>query len=161
LWDVTRRQEGVTFRGHKERVVNLAFSPDGNWVATTSQDYTARIWDSRTGQTLAVLPGAWFVRSGAFSADGQYLAASGQNRPASLYQILGRREQRWLPRHANGVTSLVFHPTRPWLASGADDHSAIIWDTESARPVRRSTHEGGLDGVAFSPDGSILACGGG
>ena len=160
LWDVNRREERVTLRGHKEKATDVAFSPDGDWVATTSHDYTARLWDARTGQTLAVLPARYFAQSVKFSPDGQYLAIAVTNRTASLHRIQGRRERRWLAGHAFGAFGVAFHPTRPLLASGADDHDAVLWDVETARPVRRWTHESGLDGVAFSPDGSILACGG-
>ena len=37
---------------------------------------TTRIWDARDGQSLAVLPGPWFMRAVAFSPDGDYLAAA-------------------------------------------------------------------------------------
>jgi eukaryotic-like serine/threonine-protein kinase len=162
IWDVTRREERVTLRGHKERVSNLAFSPDGNWIATTSQDYTVRIWDSRTGQTLAVLPGLWFTQTVEFSPDGQYLAASLQNATVYLYQIQGRRERRWLVGHANGVQCLASHPRLPRFASGADDHAINVWDLESAQSVRDWTaHNHYVGGLAYSPDGSMLASGNG
>lgn len=162
LWNVAGREERVTLRGHKERVTDLAFSPDGNWVATTSQDYTARIWDARTGQTLAVLPGSGFMWRVEFSPNGQYLAVGESNRFVRLYQIRGRRERRLLVGHVNGTRTLAFHPRLARLASGADDHAIIVWDTESGRPVRHwSAHEAFVGGLGYSPDGSLLvsACG--
>ncbi len=158
LWDVARREERVTLRGHKEKVTDLAFSPDGNWVATASQDYTTRIWDARTGQTLAILPGTWFMQTVTFSHDGQYLAVTGNNGFGNLYQIRGRRERRLLAGHKNGTQCLAIHPRLGRLASGADDHAVIVWDAESARPVQRwSAHQHYVSGLAYSPDGSLLA----
>ncbi len=158
LWDLARREERVTLRGHKEKVVDVAFSPDGNWVATTGQDYTTRIWDSRTAQALAILPGSWFVESVAFSPDGQYLVVSVRNDTAILYQLQGRRERRWLVGHNNGIQCLAAHPSKPRLATGADDHAVIVWDAESASTMRRWTaHNVYVGGVAYSPDGSMLA----
>ncbi len=162
LWDVAGRTERVTLRGHKEKLVALAFSPDGNWVATTSHDYTTRIWDARTGQTLAVLPGTWFMQSVAFSPDGRYLAVSAVNGTGRLYQIHGRRERRWLTGHVNGTNSLSFHPRVARLASAADDHAIMVWDMESARPLQRwRESDTGLNCVAYSSDGALLASGGG
>jgi WD40 repeat protein/serine/threonine protein kinase len=167
LWDVARREERVTLRGHKEKVTDLAFSPDGNWVATTSQDYTARIWDARNGQTLAVLPGPGMNHSVAFSPDGHFLAVSTSDQSTgvaavSLYQIQGRRERRLLVGHRNGTQCLAFHPRSAWLASGSDDHDVIVWDAESAGPLRRWTaHNVYVAALAFSPDGSLLASGAG
>jgi len=168
LWDVARREERLTLRGHKETVTDLAFSPDGNWVATTSNDHTARIWDARTGQTLAVLPGPWLMDTVAFSPDGRYLAVSvsaiGGTAMAtvSLYRLLGRHERRWLAGHDFGAQCLAFHPRLARLASGADDTAIIIWDAESARALRRWTaHNAWVTGLAYSPDGSLLASGSG
>jgi len=67
FWDIARREERLALRGHKEKVTDVAFSPDGAWVATTSDDHTIRIWDARDGQALAVLPGPWFMSAVAFS----------------------------------------------------------------------------------------------
>ncbi len=57
---------------HDDWVVSaVAFSPDGNAVATASIDDTARIWDARTGEELAVLRGHEDeVDAVAFSPDG-------------------------------------------------------------------------------------------
>ena len=164
LWDVARREERLTLRGHKDQLTDLAFSPDGHWLATTSVDHTTRIWDDRTGQSLAVLPGREFMTAVAFSPDSQYLAASsrGDPCPVSLYQLLGRRERRWLVGHDFSTQCLTFHPHLPRLASGADDHAVIVWDAEAGRPLRRWTaHEVCLYALAFSPDGSLLATGSG
>ena len=56
LWDVAKRQQLGGLRGHRERILDAAFSPDGEWIATASLDYTARIWETRTGQNVAILP---------------------------------------------------------------------------------------------------------
>ena len=45
------------FKGHDAAVNSAAFSPDGARVVTGSDDNTARIWDTATGQTIAVLKG--------------------------------------------------------------------------------------------------------
>src|SRR5207237_3242408 len=40
------------FLGHTGGVPALAFSPDGKWVLTSSDDGTPRLWDAATGQVL-------------------------------------------------------------------------------------------------------------
>ncbi|QEH34977.1 Serine/threonine-protein kinase pkn5 [Aquisphaera giovannonii] len=164
LWDLASGREQVSLRGHKEWVTDLAFSPDGGWVATTSNDYTTRLWDARTGQALSVLPGTWFLTNVAFSPDGRHLAVSTSDGAGkvSLYQLLGRRERKWLAGHGSGTQSLAPHPRLPRFASGADDHAVIVWDPGSARPLRRwPAHDSFVVGLAYSADGSLLASGAG
>ena len=159
LWDMARREERLTLRGHKEKLTDIAFSPDGVRVATTSDDHTTRIWDARDGQSLAVLPGLGFMRAVAFSPDGAYLAAAGEGM-VHLYHLTGRREQRRLVGHGQGVQCLAFHPQQVQLASGADDNAIIAWDPEPGRPLRRwVAHNAYVRALAYSADGSLLASG--
>ena len=77
LWDVAGRKQPVVLRGHRDTVNDLAFSPDGGWVVTASTDFTARVWDVVTGQSLATLPGRWFMLDVGWSPDGAFLAVGG------------------------------------------------------------------------------------
>jgi eukaryotic-like serine/threonine-protein kinase len=162
LWDVAKREERLTLRGHRETVTDVAFSPDGEWVATSSTDHTARLWDARTGQTLAVLPGAWFMRGVAFSPDGNYLATGCESGTSSVtvYELMGRQEQRRLVGHNSGAQVTAFHPRLARLATGADDRDIIVWDPDAGRSLRRwSGHGSYVSALAYSPDGSVLATG--
>ena len=70
LWDVAKRKQFGTLRGHRERVLDVAFSPDGEWIATGSRRLHARIWETRTGQNVATLPGPAPGVSGAVVSHG-------------------------------------------------------------------------------------------
>lgn len=43
------------FEGHRDRIDAVAFSPDGNRLATASHDRSVRIWDVATGETVTTL----------------------------------------------------------------------------------------------------------
>ena len=68
-----------TITGHTSDVNSVAFSPDGQTLASGSDDKTIRLWDVNTGVNLKTITGhtSW-VNSVAFSPDGQTLA-SGSN----------------------------------------------------------------------------------
>ncbi len=158
LWDLASKEELLRLGGHRESITGVAFSPDGALVATTCGDHKTRIWDARDGRALAVLPGPWSMRALAFSPDGGYLAASAWPGPVCLYQLTGWREQRRLIGHRFGAQCLAFHPRLPQFTSGADDGAIIAWDANEARPVRRlQASRIWVTGLAYSPDGSLLA----
>ena len=75
-----------TLTGHTRYVREVAFSPDGALLATTSWDGTARLWDTATGQTLRTLTGhTGYVRGVAFSPDGALLATTSDDKTARLW----------------------------------------------------------------------------
>ncbi len=68
---------------HQGSVTDLAFGSDGRYVATASDDGTARVWEARAGQEVMRVKHEYFVRGVAFSPDGKYFATGGlgSNRP--------------------------------------------------------------------------------
>jgi WD40 repeat protein len=56
IWDLETRQR-ETLRGHTDVIVGLAFSPDGETLASASQDQTLRIWDRWSGDSRVVSEG--------------------------------------------------------------------------------------------------------
>jgi WD40 repeat protein len=77
VWDAETGRELLTLQGHTGEVSNVAFSPDGQRLASGAfLDPTLRVWDAQTGQQLLVLKGRG--SNLAFSRDGHWLVAGRQ-----------------------------------------------------------------------------------
>ena len=83
LWDAGTGEHRDTLEGHTDLVNSVAFSPDGNNLASGSWDRRIRLWDAATGKLLQTLEGhTAYVSSVAFSPDGKHPRQRelGQNR---------------------------------------------------------------------------------
>ena len=152
--------------GHADLITNLAYSPDGRLLASSSYDDTVRLWDVRKRSAFGTPLAGFFdwVHSVAFSPDGRTLAAAGRDEYVQFWNV--RTKQTLgdpLEGHSEWVNSVAFSPDGRTLASAADDGDVLLWDVRAKKatgqPIRG--HGGNeVTGVAFSPDGRLLASSG-
>lgn len=149
------------FRGHKDRVWGVAFSPDGKYLATGSSDRTARLWDLATGQTIRVFSGhPGPVEQVAFSPDGKFLLTAGEeDGTARLWDVASGETVQVFSGHTGGVAYIAFSPDGKTIATAGGDPTARIWDVATGQTLHALTHNGPFSGLAFSPDGKYLLTG--
>jgi len=73
--------------GHKGAVWSCQMDPSGNLAATASGDYSARVWDAITGQSLIELPHKHIVKTCVFSPNSQRLATGGKEASLRIYEL--------------------------------------------------------------------------
>ncbi len=151
----------LTLEGHAGSVWSVAFSPDGQRLASGSGDGTVKIWDSATGKELySFKRHASFVTSVAFSPDGQRLASGSDDKTVKIWDSAIGKELFTLRGHTGQVWSVAFSPDGQRLASGCEDGTVKIWDSASGKELfGLKGHAVVVRSVAFSPEGQRLASG--
>ena len=149
---------------HADTVVDLAFSPDGRYLATGSADSTVSVWHTHTGEPLYPPLKHGHIRfTLRFSPDGAWLAAGGEA-GVRLWDV--RSGAPALPdlRHEEPVDFFEFSPDGRRLLTQTRSGVVRSFDLTSVHqgpPTMALGKEGGVvTSASFSPDGRRIVTAG-
>jgi hypothetical protein len=164
LWEASTGRCLRDFTGHTNAVRAVAFSHDGQRLATASHDHTTKIWDIESGEEVLTLKGhngvCWTV---AFSPNGEWIATGGADKQVILWNARDGNQVRTLTKHQGIVGHVTFSSDGTRLASSAFDATVRVWDTASGEELACfvTEHNNFKRGAAFNPDGTRLVTIGG
>src|SRR5262249_43983073 len=136
VWDLDTGQPVWEQKARADWSADVAYSPDGRWLASTGVDDRAIGATDRTGWRHSGVAILWDAETG--------------------------REIRKFENPTAGGDGVAFSPESRWLASGWGDGIVRIWDTKDPASEARefSGHDGGVNRVVFLPDGRLVSAGG-
>jgi WD40 repeat protein/predicted Ser/Thr protein kinase len=161
LWEVEPEAGLPVLRGHTSYVYPVAYSPDGQWIASGSWDDTVRLWDGVTGELAATFRYESKVRNLAFGPDSSWLISTSDtgDRLRICDVVTGRLRTVFKGLDADVLAVAVnWDGTR--VATSTVDKVRIM-ETATGREVAswtgcaREWEE--KRALAFSPDGRLLA----
>jgi WD40 repeat protein/serine/threonine protein kinase len=153
-----RNQNQLTLKGHAIWVECVAFSPDGHWLASGSDDGDVRVWDAATWlQKSTSGPSPDQASCLAISPDGQRLAVAG-----STIRLWPASNATDIPlfraNHGTQIHCIAYSRDGKFLATGSRHPTIKLWQADTLREIRTLYgHADRVRSVAFSPDGTRLA----
>jgi WD40 repeat protein len=171
LWDVLTGQCLQTLHGHTRAVNQLAFSYNGDILASSSYDKTVRLWDPCTGNCLQILTGHTdCVRAVAFSPAPRFaniLASVSDDDSIRIWDSTTAKCLQDIKTNDEEIRVLAFSCDGEILASAYGDKSNIhhsdaskiqLWNPITGQSLHiLQGHSDKVTAIAFSPNGKILA----
>ncbi|KAJ7859499.1 WD40-repeat-containing domain protein, partial [Mycena olivaceomarginata] len=165
--------------GHTALVLSVAFSPDGSQLVSAAEDGSIRVWDvqSRTGLTLVQFVGhSGAVNSVIYTVDGERVVSGSRDGTIRIWSIESGQEVKlnclWDIATHEHTPPIVFRlgdkrlPTVVFLdasqiAIGCCKGEVHFWSTHDGLAEMKLHLSHYANSIAFSPDGSLVASGGG
>ncbi len=153
--------ELVLRKGHSSSINSVAFSPDGELLASGSADSTVKIWDVERQELLRTLSSrGGGISSVAWSPDNRHLAVGAYDNIITIWDVSTGTLHHRLKGHDDWIYSVAWNRDGDRLASGSGDGTIRIWKTSTGQLLNTlKGHEDWIYAVAWNPENTMLASG--
>jgi serine/threonine protein kinase len=132
IWDVFAGEKIYTCTGHTDKITALTWSHNGKYLATASNDNTARVWDAANGHQILVYKGhqPYVVNDITWSPDDKYIVTGGNDGTAQAWEGATGKHIFTYTGHSNSVNAVAWSHHGTHIATGSADKTVQIWSIQ-------------------------------
>jgi serine/threonine protein kinase len=155
----TTCQTRSNLKGINASILDITFSPDGKLIATSYADSSVHVWTAATGQMRSVYRVGALVNNLMFSPDGNLLIGTTGDGIVLAWDVITDKPVGSHPTHITKMTGPAA-AANGIVAVGGASGTLLLWDAKSGQAgTSFKGHTDTVNGVAFNPDGTLLASG--
>ena len=139
-----------------EQPLSVAYSPDGETIASAGSNKVVILWDVDTGAPIRTLAGHEHqIQDLAYSPDGSRIVSGSLDRTVRIWNAKTGALIKTLAGHKDFVSSVAYSPDGRTIASG-QHLEARIWNAKTGALIRTLPAQSAS--IAYSPDSRMLVC---
>ncbi len=178
LWNATTRRPIEVLEGHEAALTDVAYSPDGRFLATTSDDGAVILREAASNTIIQSInpdfagevvsededeeiefsaTAVTFSPVNENNQTSEFVTAAFGNGVILIWQTGSWTELTTLSGHANRINEIAFSPNSQLLGSASNDNTAKVYDVATGQAIfTLSGHTGAISSIAFTPDDNTI-----
>src|SRR6266487_4277454 len=152
-----------TYRGHTDRILTVAWSPNGKYIASGSLDKTVQVWATNPGdhfQPYIYRGHTAGVQTVTWSPDSHRVASGAIDKTVQVWDALSGEHVAIYHGHTDAVNTVAWSPDGNYIATGSADGTVRMWEVATGIQMYINRgHRASVNSIVWSPDSQQIASG--
>lgn len=152
--------EGLSLliKGHKGPVRSIKYSKDGQFIVTSSEDHTVKIWNPSDRKLKQAFDGHLkAVRTTDIHLSNHFILSGSDDCSMRIWDIEHKQQILGFLDHSAPINSTIFHPNSAYMASAGEDRKIRFYDMRVKKLIQQfDAHSESINSISFHPSGNFM-----